>query len=325
MNASVRRGLLVACAALLLALLFVEGSRERRDAAAPITASQTASSSSSGAALHAKPRAIDPSAAARAHASGKGGHFGPLPPPNTPVAGILPSLEQQAQQGDARAACRVAFELKRCGQIDMRRRMYDAQRARPDAGVIRNLDRLLAGDKEMKDLERVCAGVTPEQALDAWDYALAGALAGNREARWMAAFFPAGLDLMRPENTLEGWAEWRRYIGRILEEGVQAGDPRMFALASQAYRVPFFGYRVFAPDPVRAAALKIAVRDRASPNWDERSTYADFVLRDLTAEQQQRANAMVATLPALTGIPTGGIDWSRGMGPDADGSQCGDP
>jgi hypothetical protein len=321
MNASVRRGLPVACAALVLALLFVEASRDR-DAVAHDAAPSTRTSSPSPPASMTRPRAIDVHAATRA--GSRGTHLGPLPAPNTPLAAILTSLEQQARQGDARAACRVAFELKRCQQTEMRRRVYEAQRARVNAGErsTMNLDRLLTGDKEMNDLEAVCAGITPEKTLEAWDYALAAALAGNREGRWLAAFFPAGLDMMNPENTLEGWAEWRRYIGRILQEGVEAGDPRMFSLSSSAYRMPWFGYRVFERDPVRAAALKLAVRDKASPAWKQGEADAEVLLRGLSPEEQARAKAMVATLPALTGVPAGGIDWSRGMAPDANGSEC---
>ena len=206
----------------------------------------------------------------------------------------------------------------------MRRRIHGAQRARAEAsGNARTtLDRLLAGDKELNDLEAVCAGIAPEKTLEAWDYALAAALAGNREGRWLAAMFPAGLDIMQPENTLEGWAEWRRYIGRILQEGIEAGDPRMFSLASSAYRMPWFGYRVFEREPVRAAALKLAVSGKASPAWKQGEADAEFALRGLSLEQQARAQAMVSTLPPLTGTPAGGIDWSRGMGPDADGSEC---
>jgi hypothetical protein len=321
MNAFVRRGLLVACAALVLALLFVEASRDG-DTEATSAAPSTRAASSSHAASRTRPRAIDVHAAAKA--GNRDTHLGPLPAPNTPLATILPSLEQQARQGDARAACRVAFELKRCHQTEMRRRIYEAQRARVDAGEKANvnLQRLLAGDKEINGLEAVCSGITPEKTLEAWDYALAAALAGNREGRWLAAFFPAGLDIMHPENTLEGWAEWRRYIGRIFQEGIEAGDPRMFSLASSAYRMPWLGYRVFERDPVRAAALKLTLRDKASPAWKQGEADAEFVLRGLSPEDQARAQSMVSTLPHLTGVPPGGIDWSRGMAPDANGSEC---
>ncbi len=320
MNATVRRGLVIACPALVLALLIVEASRDR-DAAAKGAAPSTHAAPSSPAESTTRPRAI---AVPAAKAGSRDTHFGPLPPPDTPLAAILPSLEQQARQGDSRAACRVAFELKRCHQTEMRRRVYEAQRARVAAGEKgnMNLDRLLAGDRELNDLEAVCAGITPEKTLEAWDYALAAALAGNREGRWLAAMFPAGLDIMHPENTLEGWAEWRRYIGRILQEGVEAGDPRMFSLTSSAYRMPWFGYRVFERDPVHAAALKLALRDKASPAWKQGEADAEFLLRGLSPEDQARAQAMVATLPTLSGVPAGGIDWSRGMGPDANGSEC---
>src|SRR5438132_9694225 len=87
-------------------------------------------------------------------------------------------------------------------------------------------------ERQLSEIETVCRDFPQTETLQAWNYALSAALAGNREARWRVAFFPAGLDFMSPANTLEGWAEWRRYVPRILDEGIKAGDPRIISIAS---------------------------------------------------------------------------------------------
>src|SRR5688572_24849419 len=38
----------------------------------------------------------------------------PLPPPDVPLADVLPELEQRARAGDANASCRIGLELHRC-------------------------------------------------------------------------------------------------------------------------------------------------------------------------------------------------------------------
>jgi hypothetical protein len=49
----------------------------------------------------------------------------PLPPPDAPLAGIYPELKRRADAGDAHAACRVAFELIRCGTLRRERTVID--------------------------------------------------------------------------------------------------------------------------------------------------------------------------------------------------------
>ncbi|HET9653066.1 MAG TPA: hypothetical protein VFP36_12775 [Usitatibacter sp.] len=257
----------------------------------------------------------------------------PLPPPGTPVKAMFESLKALADQGDARAACRLAFELDRCRKIDILRSLAFPSREAAKNSLVRMSEdeiarRAAEWQKRFAQAESACKDVSDEEALTAWDYGLAAALAGNREARWLVAFFPVGLDYDHPENTLEGWAEWRRYIPRILQEGVDAGDARMFSLASRAYLVPTLGYQVYPHDNVRAAALAMAVAPRAADPYRATADRNVAYLVDryhLGDEEQRRARALAATLPPLTQVPAGGIDWSRGMSPDADGTGCEKP
>jgi hypothetical protein len=277
----------------------------------------------------AKPRAQQPAPASQAALASAQ----PLPPPGTPLTVMYESLKKLADGGDARAACRLAFELDRCRTLDVMRKgpinLREASRKFPLPWSEGEIARRVA-EMEQRNarLEVVCKDFPEEQTLAAWDYGLAAALAGNREARWLVSSIPLGLDFERPENTLEGWAEWRRYIPRILQEGVEAGDPRMFSLASRAYHLPSFGFQIFPADPVRATAFRMALQARASNGYRataDRDVSFSVDSFGLTAEEQQRARTLAATLPPLTGIPADGIDWSRGMAPDRDGSECEKP
>ncbi|HET9576748.1 MAG TPA: hypothetical protein VFP44_02915 [Usitatibacter sp.] len=257
----------------------------------------------------------------------------PLPPPGTPLVLMFDSLKTLAEQGDARAACRLAFELDRCRKIDLLRKAPAVWREAAKQSPVpvseeETARRVAESESRLAQAETACKDVSGEQMLAAWDYGLAAALAGNREARWLVSFFPVGLDYNHPENTLEGWAEWRRYIPRIMQEGVEAGDPRMFQLAGRAYLMPTLGYRVYPQDAIRGTALMMALQAGASPAYRDAATSGSHFWMDrfgLSEDEVRRARALAATLPPLTQLPAGGYDWSRGMAPDSDGSACEKP
>ena len=252
----------------------------------------------------------------------------PLPAAGTPLRQVLASLKQQASEGDAAAACRIAFELDRCAKLPMLRsgpsfwsRGLDKLSARARADTEWHLEN---SKRRLAEAESACEGVSPEEFAWTFDYALAAALAGNREARWFMSFWPVGLDAMYPSRTLEGWARWRQDIRGIMEAGIADGDPRIMRMASRAYTDVVWGYRIFPEDGVRAVALQFAI-DRAAADAYRgfEANNGLFIARQvgLSAEQIDEARRLSASL-SVAQAPEGGIDWRRGMSPEQDGAAC---
>ncbi|HET7400916.1 MAG TPA: hypothetical protein VFJ62_04015, partial [Usitatibacter sp.] len=226
-----------------------------------------------------------------------------------------------------------AFELDRCGKLPMLRgsaaswqanagKATDARQRESMQRMQENLQRRLA------EAEQACRNFPQEDTLLAWDYGVASALAGNRMALYHTSFFPWGLDAQHPENTLEQWSQWRELVPRLLEAGVEGGDPRLFSLASRAYLMPFFGVRVHPRDPVRGFAYLIAILPQAAPAYRatmERDLQYWIESEHVDAAQLEAARAIAKTLPPLKDVPAGGFDWSRGMAPQEDGSECEGP
>ena len=254
----------------------------------------------------------------------------PLPPLGTPLTAIYRDLQDRVAHGDAAAACRLAFELDRCAKLPSLREVpafwRHAATMTADPKQLAQLEGFRTSSvARLAEAERSCAGFPSDQTDYAWDYALAAALAGNRMAIWHTTFFPWGLDVKHPENTLEGWEQWRTYAPSLLESGVQGGDPRIFSLMSRAYRLPSFGVQLFPRDPVRAAAYFMAIAPSAAPAYRAgMQSDLDYLIRTLglDANDVERARALAQTLPPLKGIPLGGFDWSSGMSPNEDGSEC---
>ena len=254
----------------------------------------------------------------------------PLPPPGQPLTQIYDQLKQQVAHGDARAACRLGFEINRCAQLPVLRsvpRMFQqaSQRYAPGTPQYENARRVQQqAERNLQSAEGACAGFTVDDPSISWDYTLAAALAGNREAIFSALSFPPGLNASRPENTLEGWTQWRQYAPQLMEAGIALGDPRVFRIAARNYLAPSFGTRIVDADPARSLALLSALLPVTAPS------YRPVIERDISAigasqEQQEDARRIASSLPRLTNIPEGGVDWARGMAPDSNGKQCEEP
>ncbi len=97
---------------------------------------------------------------------------------------------------------------------------------------------------------------------------------------------------------------------------------------SRAYRLPSFGVQLFPRDPVRSAAYVMAIAPAAAPAYRAgMQSDLDYLIRNLglDASDVERARALAQTLPPLKGVPLGGFDWSSGMSPNEDGSECEGP
>jgi hypothetical protein len=255
----------------------------------------------------------------------------PLPPANLPLVQIRAELEARVRQGDAAAACRLGYELDRCNKLPQLRsgpEFWRGQLAKPSTPPENRQSLQWLLDKSqsaMDDAEATCAGLDPATDTTlAWDYTLAAALAGNRTAIWRASFFPAGLDAGRPENTLEGWTQWRAAAPGLIDLGLQSGDPRIFTIASRDYLLPTYGGRLFERDPVRALALILATEPAASPAYlpvVQRNAQLIIDEQKLTPGDVDAARALAATFPPVR-ADAGGFDWSHGMDPDATANDC---
>lgn len=257
--------------------------------------------------------------------SARAASLAPLPPANLPLAEAYPALKALAQQGDARASCRLAFELERCNRLPSLRgaAAFWRDSAAKSAPNAHSQQLIASAEAQLQAAEAACKGFPAEEGRQAWDYALAAATAGNREARYMVASLPPGLDPQRPENTLEGWSQWRDAIGSILAAGVADGDPRMLALAARAHRLPVFGFQALPPDPLRAVALQMAIQMRSAnayrPTIDRDVRYAVAEAR-LDAAAEAKARTLAETFTVRAGPE--GIDWSRGMGVATPAEAC---
>lgn len=225
--------------------------------------------------------------------------FQPMPPQGAALRDVLPALKQQAAQGDAVAACRIAFELNRCAKLDwMRFAASHVNQRDPGQSTPQTLSTIVLG--QLKDGEKACAGLPDEELEWTFDYALAAALAGNRESRYeLVRAYNVGLDWFRPDRTLEAWAQWRQHVGAVINAGIDDGDPRVFAQGTWAYLNADHGHRVFPKDPVRALALRMALADASSPDKrkvNEREAQYTIESEVLGAGDVARARAMASTL-----------------------------
>jgi hypothetical protein len=257
-----------------------------------------------------------------------------LPAVGRPLVEIRKELEEMVRAGDARAACRLGYEIDRCARLPTQRMAPDfwrsnLEKSAPGTPQYDGLRRMLDySQASLAVAESTCAGFEVPEGTPAWDYTLAAALAGNRQAIWHAVAFPMGLDSSRPENTLEGWTQWRQYAPGLITAGIQAGDPRVFFIAARDYHMPRFGSQLFDPDPVRSVALTMAILPSAAPAY--RSVVENDIafLIDhlkLSPQDQDAARALAATLPRVS-IPSGDtFDWSHGMNPKPTGKECEDP
>jgi hypothetical protein len=257
-----------------------------------------------------------------------------LPAVGRPLVEIRKELEDMVRAGDARAACRLGYEIDRCAKLPSLRMAPDFWRSNlakqaPGTPQYTGMKWLLDHTQEsLAVAESTCAGFEVPEGTLAWDYTLAAALAGNRQAIWNAVAFPMGLDSSRPENTLEGWTQWRQYAPGLITAGIQAGDPRVFFIAARDYHMPSFGAQLFDRDPVRSVALLMAIQPSAAPAY--RSTMESDIAFEidylrLSPQDQEAARALAATLPRVR-VPSGDtFDWSHGMGPNTTGKECEDP
>jgi hypothetical protein len=258
---------------------------------------------------------------------------GRLPPPGTPFAGIVGDLLARARDGDAGAACRLAFELDRCFRLPSTRGFARRSRAfSREEAFDEGLRQRQASNAEYWEAiarrdEAACEGVDPREATGAWRYALQAAAAGHLPSMIRFASGRLMFDGNPPGRNLDGWIALRDHGPAWLAAGVEQGYAEAYETAHLAYaRGEILGI-AYPRDPVTGVALALALAKVGTAAERERSlANAAYVERreGLSAAQVERARALAVRLAArlLARAPAGSVDFTRGTFARDDGSHC---
>ncbi len=169
----------------------------------------------------------------------------PLPAHDVPLSEILDELRRRADAGDARAACRIAAELRRCElvgvQLSVAQRM-EAQRPQVQKAMgdqtdpntrdyFKRMDRF---NQSALDASTHCAGVTASDPNEQIRYWRQAALAGHLRSMSMYA---SG-DVFRIRNSLAMLPEleiYRHEAEGMAQRAALAGDAEALLALTRAY------------------------------------------------------------------------------------------
>lgn len=256
----------------------------------------------------------------------------PLPPLNTPVAQVLDDLKRAARAGDARAACRAAFELERCHELRALQASISSFRdlaERPGVGPELARRYTAVADREQARFlegKRLCEGVRAADAQDAWRYLLQAARAGHGPsmARFASRRVFADAD---PVAALDGLIAFRNEGPSFLARAAQSGYPEAYEQLAFAY-VTGMDLGLGVPhDPVRGVAYYTALMRVATPDENARLQRAvDYAIQNdnMDAQEVARARAMAEPLAValLRRNAPGSVEIGRGPFGGDNGSQC---
>jgi TPR repeat protein len=200
--------------------------------------------------------------------------------PDMPLAEAYQALLHAAESGNARASCRLGTELARCTLYFERAAALEEQissaatmpTGSPDERAL--LESIARERLSLARSEKVCRGITLDQARGAWRHVYRAAKAGHLPSVLAFAIQPP-LSETNFSADLEGWAVYRREAVPMLEFAAQRGSPRaMYQLAWVYGNLPVpGGAPLVARDPVRAVAYALLARqyaDAASKQQIER-------------------------------------------------------
>jgi hypothetical protein len=252
--------------------------------------------------------------------------FAPMPPIGTRLATIHETLQRQALNGDVRAACRLAFELKRCAGLPGLRQFVAQIRAReadPETpAILRDgegkAERFFGGLAQRAEV--ACAGFPHEETANAWKWQIAAALAGYPPS--MARF--AAASVFGPKDAAQdSGAAYRDHAAELLQRAIDAGEPIAFEMAMHAHlRGESFGSFQLPQDPVRSAGYALALRAVASPAYEAYFPLEDFQ-RSLGPARYAEAQRLARELSVkLAHVAPGSVDFTNGTQGRDDGSHC---
>jgi hypothetical protein len=217
----------------------------------------------------------------------------PLPPKDAPLAQIIGPLQQRADRGDRKAACRLAMELLRCDYVA---RWAGIQ---ANAGLDPEGDRLREGQiaaadaaasRELHQLERLmdCRAVPEALKARGAHYLVQAARAGEPEAMLRYADGQYWRADGRGVLSDPGFDDWRREAPGMLQRAMESGypDAAIYLHIAHASEVGFMA-SLIRDDPEQALAarhLRARLFGRRSPLGQQ----------GLDAAAQQRALELAA-------------------------------
>jgi hypothetical protein len=254
----------------------------------------------------------------------------PLPAINAPVKEILPALKSLAAAGNANAACRLAFELRRCSpelQDGFRRfaaRLFE-ESEKPFTSPERRQRIIGEAETAMAGFHKVvalCEGVPKDETTEAWRYLFQAALAGHGPSMARAASAPPSGP---PFEVLDGMLAYREHAPALLERALDMGYPEAYEQGRLSYMIgSLWGLRV-AIDRPRALGYAIALGRVSTPQEVERlEGIIAAAKKDLSPEENSRALQLANgyTEKVLLRVRPGSVDYTRGTYTKDDGSHC---
>jgi hypothetical protein len=227
-----------------------------------------------------------------------------LPPPDAPLAAVMPELVRAARAGDPGAMCRLSFEMTRCGPNleGMRRREAEYTDilvyGEPEVDQKNGLLGLLARNVARREtLEAVCAGVVLPADLKPWQLLRDAARAGHVPSMVrFGANFPLDFDHMLDD--LDALASYRDERLGFLERAAAQGNAKaaFVAYSEFAGNGGMFG-GAGRKDPVRALAYALALADIGNAETLKSLARQTTLLRHkLSLADQREAERLAAGL-----------------------------
>lgn len=162
-----------------------------------------------------------------------------LPPLNALLVQVYDQLVREANSGNYRASCRLAFELDRCGTLPIVLRNLEAIKLagasmKPESPeAIANKNRQHNEESTIRQEQQVCEGFVDKDGIAPWQYSYAAAVQGHVPSMARFAISPPMNPLDFVSN-LDGWTVYKATASDLLHQAASAGDmSAVFVLARE--------------------------------------------------------------------------------------------
>jgi hypothetical protein len=267
----------------------------------------------------------------------------PLPPLDTKLADIYDALKARAEQGDGRAACRLAAELQQCADrdfmlegADRAARMLDErgeQAATPGREPSQWESRRLSMAQQQIDfalaLDERCKGISEAQLADHTNLWRRAALSGHVPS--MVHYAKGdGFRMRATLDNLEALATYKGEAERMMRQAAAAGSAEAVQQLFAAYierRSPWSGLlqQAIKPNVVEAQAIRDLMKENGLPpfptspetqRWNQQTDQVEGLFLFTTAKQRADAEERLAELrkewPVIGPAPeTSRSPWDR--------------
>jgi hypothetical protein len=257
-------------------------------------------------------------------------HF---PEIDVPIAKHISSLKASTNGGDAKAACRLGFELERCGvaaALEDSAARFERLIATMDANDARKSGRVALANNVRKQADlakRVCNNVSKKDAADGWKYTLLAAKKGHQQTaiRYVMQI-NAGLDFADLTQSTDAWLAYKENAPVFLSDAIANGSSQAYEYAAFNHLKESANWRLLPFDPIKGVAYYEALKIHASTRYKEvLDRHIEYSIRTkkLSASELEQARKLSHELAIkLTDIPVGGIDHVYGVAPSEDAQYC---